>query len=124
MDLLKADLIFAESTHNNTLYHITEEGEQTLLFFADKISDSIKRDITQYLDSNHVELTTEASVTADYYKTSNGRYCARCQIYSGSRAIVDLTLEVSTKEQAAAICRNWQTQHVEAYTSLMELLLC
>lgn len=123
MDLLNADLITAESTHNNTLYHITEEGAETLSFFSDKISDSIKRDIAQYLDSNHVELATEASVTADYYKSPEGRYSARCQVFSGANAIVDLTLEVSSKEQAEAICRNWQSQHIEVYTSLMDLLL-
>ncbi len=123
MDLLNANLITAESTHNNTLYYITDEGEQTLALFNDRISDSIKHDIAQFLDSNHIELATEASVTADYYKSPGGHYCARCQVYSGTRAIVDLTLEVASKEQAEAICRNWQTQHVDVYTNLMDLLL-
>ena len=44
-ELLDSELIVAESTHNNTLYRITEEGQQALNFFSNKISDGIKQDI-------------------------------------------------------------------------------
>ena len=43
--LLQTDLITAESTHNNTRYHLTDYGRQTLDFFHTKISDAIKEDI-------------------------------------------------------------------------------
>ena len=123
MDLMSSDLITAESTHNNTLYQITDEGRRTLDFFQDKISGSIKRDVTLYLESNHYELKNEAYVNADFYRTGKGTYAAHCQIKSSDRPILELTLDVSTAEQAEAICQNWNAQHIEVYTSLMDLLL-
>ena len=44
-DLLDAELIRTESTHNNTHYYITAAGKETLGFFKDKITDGIEKDV-------------------------------------------------------------------------------
>ncbi|BAK48076.1 MAG: DUF4364 family protein [Eubacterium sp.] len=122
-DLEAADLISSEPTYSNTFYQITEEGRYTLELFQDKISDSIKHDVHEFLSANDSEIHREAEASADYYSVEGGRYEVRCRIRSGSRSILDLTLEVSTKEQAAAISRNWSSGYIDAYTGLMDLLL-
>lgn len=122
-DLQSSDLITAESTHNNTRYHLTESGEQTLRFFADKISDDIKRDIVSYFEENDYNLKEETSIYADYFKSSDRGYQVRCQIKEGKHSIIDLTLAASDKEQAEAICSNWKSQSEEVYAALMDLLV-
>ena len=122
-DLLSSELITAESTHNNTRYRITDEGQQTLNFFENKISDEIKKDIMTYFKEHHYDLKQETSVYADYYKASGKGFAARCQIRDNKTSLVDLTLTVNTKEQAEAICRNWAKQNEEVYALLMDLLI-
>lgn len=122
--LLDAELIVAESTHNNTRYRITDDGAQTLKFYGDKISDGIRTDIHSYLTEQGAELKAEASVYADYYKASGTPgYGVRCQYNEKDRSVIDLTLYASTSEQAVAICQNWKKKYEDVYASLMDTLL-
>ena len=107
-DLEDASLIHAESTHSNTQYTITAAGKETLGFFLEK---------------NKLELRSVNSILADYYKTPNQDYAARCQFRVHDTNLIDLTLTVKTREQAQAICDNWKKQNEDVYAYLMDLLL-
>lgn len=122
-ELIDADLVRTESTHNNTHYHITPAGRETLSYFPDKISDGIKEDVIEYFNENSMELKQEISMIADYYKTTSQEFAARCQIKEQNRSLIDLTITVKTKAQAQAICSNWKSRHEDVYTYLMDLLL-
>ena len=122
-DLLSSDLITAESTHNNTRYRITAEGKEALHFFGDKITDAIKKDILTFFEEHHYDLKQETSVFADYFKATGSGYSVRCQIKETDQTVIDLTLSVSTKEQAQAVCSNWQNQSEQVYATLMDLLI-
>lgn len=122
-ELISAELIRTESTHNNTHYNITAAGRETLSYFPDKISAAIKEDVLSYFAENSMELKQETSVIADYYKTTSQDYAIRCQIKEKERPLIDLTITVKTKEQAKAVCNNWKKQNEEVYGYLMDLLL-
>ena len=122
-DLEDASLIHAESTHSNTQYTITAAGKETLGFFKDKITPAIERDTTTFLEKNKLELRSVNSILADYYKTPNQDYAARCQFRVHDTNLIDLTLTVKTREQAQAICDNWKKQNEDVYAYLMDLLL-
>ena len=122
-DLADSGLITAESTHNNTRYHITAEGQQVLKFFSGKISEAIKDDIITYLRNNKWNLKNETSIFADYYRTTDSVYAVRCQMKDGEKSLIDLTLTVSSKEQASAVCKNWQEQNDRIYSLLMDELI-
>ena len=107
-DLEDASLIHAESTHSNTQYTITP---------------AIERDTTAFLEKNKLELRSVNSILADYYKTPNQDYAARCQFRVHETNLIDLTLTVKTREQAQAICDNWKKQNEDVYAYLMDLLL-
>ncbi|MCD7980881.1 MAG: DUF4364 family protein [Clostridiales bacterium] len=122
-DLLSSGLITAESTHSNTRYRITENGDDTLRLFIDKISPGIMSDISSYFREHHYELRQETSVYADYYKAADSGYSAHCVIKNLEKPVLDLTITVPTKEQARSICSNWEKEHPEVYTVLMDHLL-
>lgn len=122
-DLFESELIRMESTHKNTQYTSTPAGKETLRYFQDKISSSIQEDVLSYFSDKKVELKIENSILADYYKTPEQEYAARCQIKEKGISRLDFTLTVKTKEQAEAICQNWKDQSDEVYTCLMDMLL-
>lgn len=122
-DLTDSDLTGTQSTHSNTQYSITPAGKETLHYFQDKISDSIKQDVNAYLSDRKMTLRQENSVIADYYKTPEHAYAARCQIKEHGVARLDLTLTVKTKEQAEAICESWKSTNEDVYALLMDILL-
>ena len=122
-DLLDAELIRTESTHNNTHYYITAAGKETLNLLKDKISDAIELDINNYFAQNKLELRNDNSIIADYYRTPNRAFAVRCQYRKKDTNLIDLTLSVTTKEQAEAICNNWKKQNEDVYTYLMDILM-
>ena len=52
-DLAQSDLIRPETTHNRTLYHLTENGAETILYFSNKISPAIRKDIDDFLKEHN-----------------------------------------------------------------------
>ncbi len=122
-DLLDAELIRTESTHNNTHYYITAAGKETLNLLKDKISDAIEMDINNYFAQNKLELRNDNSIIADYYRTPNRDFAVRCQYRQKDTNLIDLTLSVQTKEQAEAICNNWKKQNEDVYMYLMDILM-
>lgn len=122
-DLSDANLIRSESTHNNTQYHITAAGKETLGFFRDKITDAIEHDTIAYFEKNKVNMRLDNSIIADYYKTPNHDYAVRCQYRMRDANLIDLTLTVGKKEQAEAICNNWKKQNEDVYIYLMDILM-
>ena len=114
-ELADGGLILKESTHNRTLFHLTEDGKGTIHLFRDKISKPIQDDIDHFLQTKQYDLTNEVSVKADYMKNAGEEYSVRCQ--------VDLTLSVPTEKEAAAIALNWQKKNQVVYAWLMSQLL-
>ncbi len=99
------------------------QEKETLHFFHDKISPSIEEDIAAYFQANKLAIKTENAYLSDYYKTPEQEYGVRCQLREKGRTRLDFTLTVQTKEQAEAICTNWQNQADDVFACLMDLLL-
>ena len=98
-------------------------GKETLGFFKDKLNDGIENDVQGFFEKNKLEFRQENSILADYYKTTNQKYAVRCQVRSDGNPLIDLTLCVTTKEQAEAICNNWKKKSEDVYAVLMDTLL-
>ena len=122
-DLLDAEFIQARSTHSNTQYTLTAAGRETLGFFKEKLTEGIVADVKDYFAKNQLDFRQENAILADYYKSTDQSYHVRCQVQNDSRTVIDLTLAVSTREQAEAICANWKKQNEDVYAYLMDLLL-
>ena len=121
-ELTEAGLIAGQSIRNRTHLDITEEGRETLRFFQNRISDTIKGEINEYLSKNEFTLRNEVSVIGDYYKSTSGEYEAHLIAKDRGIHLIDITLSVPVEEMAASICDNWQKKNQEIYKYLIEQL--
>ena len=55
-ELADGSLILKESTHNRTLFHLTEDGKGTIHLFQDKISKPIQDDIDHFVQTKQDDL--------------------------------------------------------------------
>lgn len=55
-ELTQSELIRTETTHNRTLYHLTESGAETIHYFSNKISSAIRKDIDDFLTEKQYDL--------------------------------------------------------------------
>ena len=109
-ELTQSELIRTETTHNRTLYPLTESGAETHHYFSNKISSAIRKDIDDFLTEKQYDLKEEVSVKADYY-LNNGF------------SLIDLKLTVPTEKEAKAITNHWNLKSQEIYTLLLTNLL-
>ena len=122
-ELTQSELIRTETTHNRTLYHLTESGAETIHYFSNKISSAIRKDIDDFLTEKQYDLKEEVSVKADYYLNTNPEYETRCQIVENGFSLIDLKLTVPTEKEAKAITNHWNLKSQEIYTLLLTNLL-
>ncbi|HJD46374.1 MAG TPA: DUF4364 family protein [Candidatus Mediterraneibacter norfolkensis] len=122
-ELISSDLLKVETTHNRTLYHLTENGEETIHFFSNKISPAIRQEIDDFLKEKQYDLKEEVSVKSDYYLNTNHEFEVRCQIVENGYSLIDLKLTVPTEKEAEAIAAKWSLKSQEIYTSLLTDLL-
>ena len=121
-ELTDAGMIESRSMGNRTHLVLTKEGRETLVFFENRISNAIKKDINAYLHENEFSLRNEVSVHGEYYKSTSGEYEARLVAKDRDVNLVEITLSVPSKDTAAAICDNWQEKNQQIYKYLIEQL--
>lgn len=108
---------------NSSLYRITDEGEEVLNVLGGTLSDEVLNSIKYYLKENELEIRNSLSVVADYYQGTDSGYLARCQVREQNSTLIDLTISVPSKAQAASVCSHWKEKNQEIYAYVMKELL-
>lgn len=117
-EYMRCDLI-----NNNYVYRITDLGRETLSFFSNTISVSIRDEIDLYIEEHAYELREEVSTIADFYEVKMGEYITRLQVVERGSAIIDLNLAVSSEEAAELICRQWRLKSSDVYAYVISTLM-
>lgn len=122
-ELRELELVHTEVVRNNTYYKINEAGLETVHLFDNKISKAIKADIHQYLKKNAYEMREEASVLADYDRTTGNEYLVHLRVLEQGENLVEVKLRVATEEAAALMCNQWKSKNQSIYAFMMQKLL-
>lgn len=122
-EMMDSGLLRVETTHNRTLYHLTENGEETIQFFKNKISPAIQKDIDEFLKEKRYDLKEEVAIKSDYYLNTRHEYEVQCQIVENGFSLIDLKLTVPTEVEAETIANNWTGQSQDIYALLLSKLL-
>lgn len=122
-ELIDDEYIKNKTIRNSSLYFITETGLDTLSLFDNMISSGIKEDIDTYLQENQYELREEVSTLANYYQVKKGEFAAHLQVYERGTPFMDITLNVTTEEEARKLCNNWKDKSSDIYAYLLSTLL-
>ena len=121
-ELIDAGLIAADSIRNRTHLSITKDGQDTLDFFKNRISEAIIEEIDGYFQENEMEMRNEVSILSDYYKLSNGEYEAHLVAKDKDVNLVEIKMSVPFEDGAAAICEHWEKKNQDIYKYLVEQL--
>lgn len=122
-EMLEGDLLSSRKQSNRTEYTMTESGQQTLSFFKDRLSETVKKDIRDHFRENSRKMKNEVSVLADYYRTTNHDYAVRCRAREGKYDLIDLTVTVPTEVQAERSAIKWKENYEQIYAFVMKNLL-
>jgi predicted transcriptional regulator len=120
--LVDDKLLACKVDNNKRLYNISQSGRQALDYFKTMIRASTRSKIDAIIKESIPCLRTENQITADYIPINENEYTVTCKISEGSTTLINLDLYAGTKEQAKSICRNWETNAREIYSSIIQLL--
>lgn len=122
-DLVGDNYVAAEDTRNARSYKITEEGSQTLSYFKNDISASLRDDIDAVLSKEQYHLRDMAASTADYYEAKKNEYIVELKIVERGSELVNINLLVASPEEADTICNRWTEANSDVYQYLITRLL-
>lgn len=115
-----------------TFLQITASGEETLGFFSDQLSDSIKKQIRSYLTGIGREVANEELVYGEYYRSTYGDYTVhlvvkeRIQTAPGqnlTQPVLSADVSVPDEVTAKRAVANWKDRSSKIYRTLLETLL-
>ena len=104
-------------------YYLTEEGEEAIGMFEYQIPQSIKDDISQFLDEKEYELRKETDLEADFFPAKRDEYTVHLKIKEKDTLLLELNLNVVSREQAVHICDHWNEMHSDVYSAIIQKLL-
>ncbi len=122
-ELIEADFIRPAVMRNTTSYYLSAAGEAAVSMFGSQIPDSIKQDILTYFKDHKYELRRHAQYSADFFSLNNGEYMVKTTIKERGNILMELGLNVVSREQAIAVCDQWSHKCERVYQTVMEELL-
>ena len=121
-ELIDSDMIKAKPIRNRTHLSVTDDGLNTLKYFQNRISPTIRNEIDAYFKENEMSMRNEVSVLSDYVMMPSGEYEARLKAIDKGSCLVGVTLTVPNEEIASSICEKWQKKNQKIYQYLIENL--
>lgn len=113
-----------ESVNKTDIFvEITEEGRHALLMFSDRVSPGIKNDIIDYFNAVSVEINNPVTVYTNFYAAGRSGYICELKSSETGMEILDLKINVPTKETAKAMCESFENKYNEIYGLLVDNLL-
>lgn len=121
-ELIDKGFISVTTIRNTKHYQITTLGEEALLYFENRISNTIKQEIRDYFKKEKLNLKMENEIIADYTETTSGEFIVNCLIKERRDNLIDLKITVPTEGMAKSICDNWRTKSTDVYKYLVSEL--
>ncbi|MBO6166034.1 MAG: DUF4364 family protein [Eubacterium sp.] len=121
-ELIDEGFISVSIIRDTKHYKITNLGEEALLYFENRLSNSIKQEILDYFKAEKINLKNESEIYADFYYNDNQEYTVECVIKERRDTLIDLKLNVTSKTLARSICDNWRAKSTDVYQYLINEL--
>ena len=122
-ELEEEEMLRIKMIRNMSHYYLTEEGEEAIGMFEYQIPQSIKDDISQFLDEKEYELRKETDLEADFFPAKRDEYTDHVKIKEKDTPLLELNLNVVSREQAVHICDHWNEMHSDVYSAIIQKLL-
>ena len=104
------------------LLKLTDKGENVLSFFKDRISPSKISLINEYIKLHIDLIKKELTIKSDYTIEADDSFIVDIQALENNYPLIELKLQVPTKNPATYLCNKWQENPSEIYDQIINLL--
>lgn len=121
IELQEKKLIALISTGENRYYKITEDGDAMLSSLSTLIPGFLLKRINTKINAIQKKLEQKTVIWADYTPVSDDSFVVECKISENDQILVNLSLNVPTKEQAIDICNKWYENPSRYYADIIKI---
>ncbi len=122
-EMVERNLLREIRESEKLIYINTIEGEKMLSLFIHRIPKDIKEKVSQYVEKMRSKVKKELETKAVYSHTGENNYTVDCGIYENKRTLIEVKINVVSKEQAVLACKNWKNKTDSVYLDIVTSLL-
>ncbi|MGL5634486.1 MAG: DUF4364 family protein [Sarcina sp.] len=122
-ELEKSNFIKLEEKDGKELVLLTKKGDSVLSLFKDRLSQGKIKSIDDYLFEQIDEIKKELNIFSDYTPDNNDSFLVTLRAIEGNCTLLDLNINVPSKEQAKELCTKWKNNSAEIYNKIMGALI-
>lgn len=104
-------------------YAITSDGRECLKHFYTQIPISLRDRITENVKENRLKYRKKQDYFSDYYKNADGTYTVVLKIESTTNPIMELRLNIQSRNTAKWIFKTWIEKAPLVYEYISENLI-
>ena len=121
--LLESGFIF-QSVHENKLYYsITPDGRACITNFYTRIPANLRTEITNFIKENRMSFRRKQEYFRNYSRNADGTHSVHLKIVDPAQTVLELKLNVASRQTAKAICGKWEEKAAQIYFLLHEQLI-
>lgn len=121
-ELVDSGFLELNKQDKKQLYLLTPKGKDVLEFFHNRISESKKTVIDDYLDTHGKLIKREVEITADYIPANENGYIVTCRALQNKETLIELKVKAISNEQAKEICSRWKSEPYQIYGKIINML--
>ena len=128
-ELEEENMLRVKQIRNMSHYALSDEGSEAIEMFEYQIPNSIKEDIAQFLKEKEYEAVIAVPLSGGLSSTSSVMQAVakdigiNLQIREKENLLLEINLNVVSRDQAVYICDHWEKKHSDVYSMLIEKLL-
>lgn len=104
-------------------YSITSDGRECLQHFYTEIPSSMRDSITEHVKKNRLIYRRKQDYSSDYFKNSDGTYTVVLKIESVTVPLLELKLNVQSRNTAKWIFKHWSDKALSIYELIHDNLV-
>ena len=122
-ELTQNQLMEKSLSQGKSYYTITKQGKETLDLFANRLPKEICDEIRSYIKDHRSTILNESHNIATYQRRGDGEFEIQLKMMENETALIHLSLQVTTHQQAKDITNNWKQHGEKIYPAIIASLI-
>ncbi len=119
----ESKFIMSYTKNNRTLYAITQNGLEVLVYFQNRIPEFFIEKIDKYLKENSEEIYSSIIKNQSTYSLQgDSSYAVTLMIIEGRKDVMTINVSVDTETEAKELCRKWNESYRDKYEEIFKIL--
>jgi DNA-binding transcriptional ArsR family regulator len=121
IDLTEKGMLEINEVDGESLLMLTEQGQNTLNFFKDRLSTQHTQKIDDIAFEVKKALKRARLIRADYTKLDEINYIVDLSIKDGATDLIKIVINVPTNKRAKIMCDKWREDATKLYHDVIKL---